>query len=122
MKNIVRLVFSASLLTLFLGSCEKEESNYTLELYVTVEDTVRAQNALVHIYAPVENTNLDFYIYTDENGRADLKLKNKAVLEIVSSKAPYKGCTFAEVGRSGTKVFLDMKLYNNENNGCRGNQ
>lgn len=122
MRNIVGLIFSAGLLSLFLSSCEKEQSDYTLELYVTVEDTIQAQNVLVHLYAPVENTNLDFFIYTDENGRADLKLKNKAVLEIVASKAGYKGCTFAEIDRNGTKVFLDMKFYTNENNGCRGNQ
>lgn len=103
-------------------SCEKEEKNYRLDLTVTVQDSIRAQNALVHIYAPVENTFVDFYIYTDENGQATVELKNKAVVEIVATKAPYKGCTFAEIERSGTSTSLDMKFYNDENNGCRGNQ
>ena len=104
------------------SGCGKDKEDYTLELSVTVQDSILAQNALVHIYAPVENTNLDFFIYTDEAGKATLTLANKAVVEIVSTKAPYKGCTFAEIDRDGIKVNLDMKLYNDENNGCRGNQ
>ena len=114
---VLPLLFTALLL-----GCEKDEKNYRLDLTVTVQDSIKAQNALVHIYAPVENSFVDFFVYTDENGRASIKLKNKAVVEIVATKAPYKGCTFGEIDRDGTSVSLDMKLYNDENNGCRGNQ
>ncbi len=114
---VLPLLFTALLL-----GCEKDKKNYRLDLTVTVQDSIKAQNALVHIYAPVENSFVDFFVYTDENGRASIKLKNKAVVEIVATKAPYKGCTFGEIDRDGTSVSLDMKLYNDENNGCRGNQ
>lgn len=121
MNRFLRLTLSFSFLVL-LSSCEKDETDYSLDVIVTVDGNVRAQNALVHIYAPVDNTFVDYYLYTDEEGKVSIQLPNKAVVEIVSSKPPYKGCTFAELDLGHKTVRLNMLLYNDENNGCRDNQ
>lgn len=105
------------------SACEEEDDrDYALDVFVTVRDTVLTQNALVHIYAPVDESTVDYYLYTDEDGKVSIQLKNKAVVEIVASRSPYKACTFAELNRGVTRVDLDMKLFSAVDNGCRENQ
>lgn len=121
-KFIRVLVLSCASLWLFSG-CETDDRDYALDLYVTVQDgEVAAQNALVHIYAPVENTTVDYYLYTDEEGKVTLTLKNRAVLEIVATKRPYKSCTFAALDRGVTTVYLDMTISGDPDSGCRDDQ
>jgi hypothetical protein len=122
MKNTIILGCVSLFLAALFASCNKEEENYRLEVTVTVQDSILAQNALIHFYAPVEGTFIDYYEYTDENGKASIRLLNKAIVEVVASKPPYKGCSFAEIDRDGVSLNLDMKFFNDENNGCRGNQ
>ncbi len=123
MTKFIR-VFVLSCASFFLFSgCEKDDRDYALDLYVTVNDgKVKAQNALVHIYAPVDNTSVDYYLYTNEEGKVSVTLKNKAVLEIVATKRPYKSCTFAELDRGVTTVYLDMTISGDPNSGCRDDQ
>ena len=122
MKRIISaFVVIAAVLALSPG-CEKDERNYALDVYVTAQDSILAQNALVHIYAPVDNSFVDYYLYTNDNGKVSIELDNKAVVEIIATKQPYKGCAFAELDRGVTRVDLDMKLFSDENNGCRENQ
>lgn len=123
MAKFIR-VFVLSCASFFLfSSCEKDDRDYALDLFVTVNDgTVKAQNALVHIYAPVANTSVDYYLYTDEEGKVSVTLKNKAVLEIVATKRPYKSCSFAELDRGVTTVYLDMTISGDPDSGCRDDQ
>lgn len=121
MNRFLRTILSLCFL-IALGSCEKDETDYSLDVIVTADENVRAANTLVHIYAPVENTFVDYYLYTDDEGMVSVQLSNKAVVEIVASKPPYKGCSFAELDRGHKTVTLNMLLYNDENNGCRDNQ
>lgn len=111
-------------MALFLASaCEQDDRDYALDLFVTVEDgTIAAQNALVHIYAPVENTKVDYFLYTDEEGKVSVRLNNKAVVEIVATKRPYKRCSFAELERGVKTVYLDMKISGDPDSGCRDDQ
>jgi len=109
---------------LFLtASCSQDDRDFALDLYVTVEDgTIAAQNALVHIYAPVDNTTVDYFLYTDEDGKVSISLNNKAVVEIVATKRPYKSCTYAELERGVKTVYLDMTVSGDPDSGCRDDQ
>lgn len=123
MVKFIRVLLLSCTGFFLFSACEKDDRDYALDLYVTVQDgTVRAQNALVHIYAPVDNTNVDYYLYTDEEGKVSITLKNKAVVEIVATKRPYKSCTFAELTRGVTSVYLDMTISGDPDSGCRDDQ
>lgn len=122
MKNAFLRLSLLGLLTLGFFSCEQDERDYALDVIVTVNDSIRAQNALVHIYAPVENTNIDIFRYTDERGMVSIQQPNKAVLEIVASRPGFKACSFAELDRGLTTVQVDLKPFDNQDNGCRNNQ
>lgn len=115
------LLLSAALF--LAGSCSQDDRDFALDLYVTVEDgTIAAQNALVHIYAPVDNTTVDFFLYTDEEGKVSISLNNKAVVEVVATKRPYKSCTYAELERGVKTVYLDMTISGDPDSGCRDDQ
>ncbi len=115
------LLLSAALF--LAGSCSQDDRDFALDLYVTVEDgTIAAQNALVHIYAPVDNTTVDYFLYTDEEGKVSISLNNKAVVEVVATKRPYKSCTYAELERGVKTVYLDMTISGDPDSGCRDDQ
>lgn len=123
MSKSIRLFGLTAFLLAFLGGCSTDDRDFSLDLYLTVEDgTIAAQNVLVHIYAPVDNTTVDYYLYSDEEGKVSLTLKNKAIVEIVATKNPYKTCTFAELERGVKTINLDLKLFNDVDNGCRDDQ
>lgn len=123
MSRIYRYILLLSLAVFLAGSCEQDNRDFALDLYVTVEDgTVAAQNALVHIYAPVDNSAVDFFLYTDEEGKVSISLKNKAVVEIVATKRPYKSCTYAELERGAKTQYLDMTISGDPDSGCRDDQ
>ncbi len=123
MSKFYRSLLVLSLAFFVLGGCSKDDRDFALDLYVTVEDgTIAAQNALVHIYAPVDNTTVDYYLYSDEEGMVSISLKNKAVVEIVATKRPYKSCTFAELERGVKTVYLDMTISGDPDSGCRDDQ
>jgi hypothetical protein len=123
MSNLIRLFTISALSVLFFGGCSTDERDFSLDLYLTVENgTIPAQNALVRIYAPVDNTTIDYYLYSDEQGKVTITEKNKAVVEIVATKNPYKTCTFAELERGVKTVYLELKKFNDVENGCRDDQ
>lgn len=123
MSGFYRSLLILSLPLFLASSCEQDDRDFALDLFVTVEDgTIAAQNALVHIYAPVDNTTLDYFLYTDENGKVSISVKNKAVVEIVATKRPYKSCTFAELERGVKTVYLDMTISGDPDSGCRDDQ
>ena len=117
------LIGALALLVLGLSpACEEEPNNYDLEVIVTVQDSIRVQNALVRIFAPVENTNVDYFLKTNERGKVSVELEGKAVLDIVASKSPYLSCSFVELEPGLTTKRIDMKISNDPNNGCEDNQ
>ena len=103
--------------TLF-SSCEKDPQIYELTIKITVDGTDPVQNALVHMYAPVNGAFLDYFSYTDNNGEVFLKLNNKAVIEIESKRGSYKACGFAEINRGVQTVYIDLKPFGSTENGC----
>jgi|TARA_R110000868_G_scaffold185583_6_gene427575 hypothetical protein len=123
MSNLIRLFTLSAISVLFFGGCTSDDRDFSLDLFLTVEDgTVAVQNALVRIYAPVDNSSVDYYLYSDEQGKVSITLKNKAVVEIVATKNPYKTCTFAELERGVKTINLELKLFNDVDNGCRDDQ
>jgi hypothetical protein len=123
MLSKVRSLFIGAVVIALFAGCEKDERDFGLDIKVTVNNgAVAAQNALVHVYAPVEGTVVDYYLYTNEDGMVSLDFPNKVIVEIAATKSPYKGCTFAELERGLTTVNLDIRLFDDENNGCRENQ
>lgn len=123
MSGFYRSLLILSLPLFLASSCSQDDRDFALDLFVTVEDgTIAAQNALVHIYAPVDNTTIDYFLYTDESGKVSISVKNKAVVEIVATKRPYKSCTFAELERGVKTVYLDMTISGDPDSGCRDDQ
>lgn len=123
MSKLIRLFTLSTILVLFFGGCTSDDRDFSLDLFLTVEDgTVAVQNALVRIYAPVDNSSVDYYLYSDEQGKVSITLKNKAVVEIIATKNPYKTCTFAELERGVKTINLELKLFNDVDNGCRDDQ
>ncbi|MEQ9261985.1 MAG: hypothetical protein RLP14_02375 [Owenweeksia sp.] len=120
MKKLLTLALLFSMTLMLSYSCSKDDDKYLLKVRVTVNDTITIQNALVHIYAPVSPTFVDYFIYTDENGETDeIKLNNKAIVEIFAGKGTFKGCGFAEIERGPQVVVVDMKAPSQEDeNGC----
>ncbi len=100
------------------SSCKKEEGDYRLTVIVTVNDTTRVANAYLRIYAPVNNSSIDSYLNTDENGEVEMEFKNEAVVEIIGTKSGFRGCTFADIDRGDNIATLDLKPFGDTNNGC----
>lgn len=122
MKKLLGGALAIAALGLIHSSCEKEPDNYDLEVIVSVQDSIRVQNALVRIFAPIENSNVDYFLYTNEQGKVKVELDGKAVLDIVASKSPYLSCSFVELKPGLTTKRIDMTLSNDPNNGCEDNQ
>ncbi len=103
---------------LMLGACKKETTDFNLTVNVTVYDTVKVSNALIRVYAPVKDSYLDYYQYTDEDGSTDFTLDRKAVVEIVAGKGSFRACGFAELFNGGNSVTIDLKPFGSIDNGC----
>lgn len=116
-KLITRLLFLIVGLGLFT-SCEKESQIYELTITVTVDGGAPVQNALVHIYAPVTNAFLDYFVYSDDQGEIFLELDNKAVVELEAKKGSFKACGFAEINRGTNNVSIELRPFGDEENGC----
>lgn len=119
-KSIVLGSFLALVvsLTLFTGGCSKEDNEYHLKVIVTVNDSIRVQNALVRVFAPVNNSFVDYFYGTNENGELNVEFQNKAIVELIASKSSFKACSFAEVDRGMNTVVIDLKAFGNTENGC----
>ena len=119
MKKLLTLAVLFSMIIMVSLSCSKDDDKYLLKVRVTFNDTTNVHNALVHVYAPVNSTFVDYFIYTDENGETgEIKLPNKAIVEIFAGKGTFKGCGFAEVEQGPQVAVVDMKPLGNTDNGC----
>lgn len=118
MKN--RLLTFGLLLMLagIFASCKKEHNNYDLTVIVTVYDTVPVANAAIHLYAPVSGTFIDYYDNANESGEKDYHFNNKVIVQIQANKGSFKGCNFAEVNRGQNTVYVDVKPFGVNENGC----
>jgi hypothetical protein len=125
MKRTYSILLNFSLLLAFVfasSGCAKEETDYVLDLIVTTDDgDVRVSNAFVRVYAPVSNSFIDYYSFTNEVGELEYTFDNKVVLEIKSTKGSFKGCTFVEVEQGINTVYLDLKPFGVENGCASGN-
>ena len=108
------LTFGAIFIT---SSCEKDTRDYELTVVVTTYDSVKVQNALVHLYAPVSNSIIDYWYNTDENGETHFNFENKVIVEIEAAKGSFKACGFVEVERGENIIYIDLKPYGTHN-GC----
>lgn len=121
----MKKMFTASiaLLLLFSGlSCEQEgNDDYRLTVVVTVQDSIRVQNALVRVWVPLENSSIDEYRFTNELGEIELKFDSPVVLDLRAGKAPYKRCSFVELKRGDNIKRMNMIPANNDNTGCNEN-
>lgn len=120
MKRLIAILGVFAMLTgaFFLStSCEKDTRDYQLTVVITAHDSVKVQNALVHLYAPVANTIVDYYFYTNEQGEVSATFENKVVLEIEAAKGSFKECAFAEVERGENIIYVDIKPFG-VHNGC----
>lgn len=122
MDTIKKLVFPALLLGILIGfgACKKELNDYDLTIRVTVNDSIQVQNALVRVYAPVKDSYLDYYQYTNEQGETTFNIDRKAVVEVVASKGGYKGCGFKELFNGANNLLvIDLKPFGDNENGCQ---
>ena len=119
MRKLLTLTFVFSLVLALSSSCDKDKDKYLLKVRVTINDSTSVQNALVHIYAPVEATFVDYFLYTDESGETgDIRLNNKAIVEIFAGKGTFKGCNVVEVEQGPQVAVVNMKSIDDPNNGC----
>ena len=120
MKRLIAILGVCAMLTsaFFLStSCEKDTRDYNLTVIVTTNDSVKVQNALVHLYAPVANSFVDYYFYTNEKGEVNTHFDDKVILEVEAAKGSYKECTFVELERGENTIYVDLKAYG-VHNGC----
>ena len=118
----VSWVFSLLLgMLLILSNCSKDNSEYVLRVTVYADEDVKVANALIRVYAPVENTFVDLYLSTDEQGEAEFTFENDVIVDIIATKGSFKGCSFAQVKSGENKVKVFIKPYNADDNGCSEN-
>lgn len=105
--------------TISTTSCEKDTRDYELTVVVTTYDSVKVQNANIHLFAPVSNSFIDYWYTTDEKGEAKFKFDNKVIVEIKAAKGSFQACGFAEVERGENTIYIDLKPFQDQaHNGC----
>ena len=121
MKRLIAILGAFVLLSgtfLLTASCEKDERDYELTIVVTTNDSVRVQNALVYVSAPVTGTFIEYYTYSNEQGETNYTFENKVIVEIKAAKGSFQGCTFVEVERGQNVIYVDVKPFGDVHNGC----
>lgn len=110
------LMLSGSLL--FFSGCSKNNSKHNLTVVVVADNDVKVANALIRLYAPVDNSYIDYFAYTNESGETSFEFEKEVVLEIIASKGSFVGCNFAQVKQGDTKVEVLIKDWGVDDNGC----
>ena len=122
-KNVGKLALLLGLM-LGLGGCYDRTPEYKAEFTVKNADGIPIQNALVRVFAPVDvapgsNAPVDFYLYTNESGKASLTYGYKAFFEVHSQKGSFRGCTYIELFENETvQKTVILRAFNDPNNGC----
>ena len=106
-------------ITFSTTSCEKDTRDYELTVVVTTYDSVKVQNASVHLFAPVSDSFIDYWYTTDDKGEAKFSFDNKVILEIEAGKGSFQACGFVEVERGDNTIYIDLKPFaDRAHNGC----
>ena len=103
---------------LMFSGCSKDKGKHNLTVVVVADGDVKVTNALVRVYAPVDNSYIDWFIGTNEQGEAYFQFDNEVVVDIVASKGSFKGCGFAQVLEGENTITVEVKPWGADNNGC----
>ncbi len=114
----LRTVLLVGGLLLLTAGCSKDTRNHRLTVVVFADDDVKVANALVRVYAPVDNSFVDWYLRTNEKGEANFEFENDVVVDIIASKGSFVGCDFAQVKAGNNTVEVEIKLWGTDDNGC----
>lgn len=112
------LVMLLGSLLLFTAGCSKDNQDHKLTVVVVADDDVKVANALVRVYAPVDNSYIDWYLRTNEQGEATYEFENEVVVDIIASKGSFVGCDFAQVKAGNNTVEVEIKIWGTDDNGC----
>ncbi len=106
-----RILLSLFVIPIAFGviSCEQDDRDYEVTVFVTTQDSIPVRNATVRIFAPVEESIIDVFRTTNSDGEARFSFDNKAFLEIHAVKGSWKKCDAIELER-GMKHFT-VNLY-----------
>jgi hypothetical protein len=113
------LYFSLCVSLLLFSSCDTDEGDYEITILVTVHDTIPVRNALVRMFAPVENTIVDEYASTNEFGEARFVFDNKVFLEVHAVKGSWRKCDGVEVEPGAQSLQLNLFPFNDPQRTCR---
>lgn len=120
MKQHLIQIFAIAALLLHVG-CSDDLNEFKLEVTVTIEEDVRVANALIFINVPgipEEESAVNIFAYTDEQGFAQLELKAESVVQVSASRPGYKRCKFVKIEPGSNQVTLDLLAFNDAENGC----
>ena len=102
----------------FTSGCSKENLDHKLTVVVVADGDVKVANALIRVYAPVDNSFIDWYVYTDESGEAEFEFEKEVVVDLVAAKGSFSGCNFAQVKQGENTVEVEIKPWGSDDNGC----
>lgn len=114
----LNLILLLSGVLLFTSGCSKDKKNHRLTVVVVADGDVRVTNSLVRVYAPVDDTYIDWYIGTNEKGEAYFEFENDVVVDIIATKGSFKGCGFAQVKAGENTATVEVKPWGSNDNGC----
>lgn len=100
-----KILIILSVCTLML-SCKKEDTRYRAELRVVTLSGIPIPNASLKLYVPNPEAN-EFYVKTDEDGKALFEIKAKAFYDVKTWRGTYRGCGFVEF-KKGELVTKDI--------------
>ena len=112
------LVLLLSGAMLFSTGCSKDNQKHKLTVVVVADGDVRVTNALVRVYAPIDNSFIDWYIGTNEQGEAYFQFENEVVVDIIATKGSFVGCDFSQVKAGENIVEVEIKKWGSDDNGC----
>ncbi len=104
---------------LVFSSCNTDEGDYEITVFVTVQDTIPVRNSLVRMFAPVENSIVDEYATTNEFGEARFVFDNKVFLEVHAVKGSWRKCDGVEVKPGPQTIQLNLYPFNDPRRTCR---
>lgn len=115
-----RILFAFLALPLAIGfnSCEQDDREYEVTVFVTVQDTVPVRNATVRVFAPVEGSIIDVFRTTNSEGEAKFSFDNKAFLELHAVKGSWKKCDAIELERGLKHIHVNLYEFGNPNRTC----
>lgn len=115
--------FSALIaLTLVSTGCYEQSRDFgEIKVRVMNSDSIPIQNALVRLYAPINNGTsvVNRYRYSEASGEAIFRHDLPAFFDIECGKGGWKGCSYVyfEPG-TNKEVVVILKPYGVLDNGC----